>query len=213
MDSQTRKAASYSRVSTLLNQTPEHQLVAIREFAAARNFEIANEFVDHGISGAKERRPALDALLAEAKRGRFKVVIVSAIDRCARNTLHLLRLINELDGYGVAFISLRENIDLSTPMGRATLTILGAIAELERELIRERIRTALAAKKLIAQQRGTGWRSGRPTLVTPDIKSEVLTLRENGLSIRKIHSAINAKISSTSIQNILTEAKNANHAQ
>lgn len=154
-----------------------------------------------GISGAKDRRPALDKLVKDARLGRFKVLIIYSIDRLARDTRHLLNLINELSHYGVSIISLRESIDFSTPMGQATLTILGAVAQLERELIKERIRNALAAKKLAAQQTNSGWRCGRPLIVDQQIANRVLALREKGHSIRGIAKMLN--ISKSSVERVL----------
>lgn len=179
------KAAAYARVSTLLNQDPELQLSHLRIFSDARGLTLAKEFVDQGVSGAKERRPALDAMIHEARLGKFKVILVVGIDRLARDTRHLLNLIAELNHYGVSIISLRENIDFSTPLGQATLTILGAVAQLERELIRERIKNALAAKKLTAERTGSNWRCGRPSL-DKKLLEQVVELRSRGNSIRSI---------------------------
>lgn len=197
--------AAYARVSTLLGQQPDNQLVPIREVARNRSFILVEEYVDQGISGTKERRPGLDKLIKDARIGHFKIVIVSGIDRIARNTRHLLNLIAELESYGVALISLRESLDFTTPMGKATLTILGAIAELERELTRERIRTALAAKKVVAQKTGSGWRCGRPDKVTDELYQKVLDLRAEGLSIRGIERELKGAIAKSSIARILKD--------
>ncbi len=180
------RAAIYSRVSTLLGQDPENQLVHCRQLAQTRGFEVVQEFVDKGISGSKDRRPALDEMVKDARAGKYKILIISSIDRLARDTRHLLNLINELSHYGVSLISLREAIDFSTPMGQATLTIFGAVATLERELIRERIRNALAAKKIMAAQNKTDWRCGRPVVVTKPMELRIKELREKGHSLRAI---------------------------
>jgi DNA invertase Pin-like site-specific DNA recombinase len=180
------KAASYVRVSTLLGQDPTNQTTPITEFAEGRGFEIVNEYADIGISGAKERRPGLDQMVKDARMGKFKVIIVIGIDRIARDVRHLLNLIEELNHYGVSLISLRENMDFTTPMGRAALAILGTVAGLERELIRERIKTALAAKKLLAERTGSGWRCGRPSAMTPEIEKQIMRLHEAGGSVRSI---------------------------
>lgn len=197
------RAAAYARVSTLLGQDPENQLVGIRQFAEARGFQLEQEYIDKGVSGAKESRPALDALIRDARMGKFKVLVVAGIDRIGRNTRHLLNLIHELNGYGVALVSLRESIDFGSPMGQATLTILGAIAQLERELIRERIRSALAAKKAAAAKSGKAWRCGRPEAATPDLIEQVQALRDKGLSIRAIEKHLEGRISRTTIQRVL----------
>ncbi|HXH75376.1 MAG TPA: recombinase family protein [Bacteriovoracaceae bacterium] len=197
------KAVAYARVSTLLGQDPENQLVRIREFSASRGFDLISEYVDKGISGSTEKRPSLDQLILDARMGKFKVLVVSGIDRIGRNTRHLLNLIHELSGYGVSLISLRESLDFTTPMGQAALTILGAMAQLEKELIRERIRTALAVKKLSAQQLGRDWRCGRPEAATETLKAQIISLSNLGLSIRAIERKLEGKISRTTIQRVL----------
>lgn len=203
MDLNVSSAVAYSRVSTLLGQDPENQLVHLRQFAVARGFELVGEYVDKGVSGSREKRPALDQLVRDARMGKFKILIVAGIDRLARNTRHLLNLLHELNQYGVAVISLRESIDFSTAVGQATLTILGAISALELELTRERIKSALKAKKIRAEQTGNGWKCGRPQVVTPEIEKHVLTLRKQGLSLRAIERRLNKAVSRTSIVRIL----------
>ncbi len=199
------KAIAYARVSTLLGQNPEHQLVPIRSFADTRGFQLINEYVDKGISGVKDRRPALDQILVGAKRGEFKVIIIAAIDRLARNVRHLINLIHELDGYGVTVVSLRENLDFNSPLGQALLVITGVLSQLEREIIRERIKTALAAKKKLAQDCGSDWRCGRPNIVTPERIEQILTLRGEGKSIRKIERSMNGAIGRSSIGKIIKD--------
>ncbi len=197
------RAAAYARVSTLLGQDPSNQLTGIKQFMSGRGLVLALEYIDLGISGAKERRPALDQMVKDARMGKFKFIVVSGIDRLARDTRHLLNLINELNHYGVAIISLRENIDFSTPVGQATLTILGAVAQLERSLISERIRTALAAKKLAAEKTGSGWRCGRRPVLTESLKNEIWHLRHQGVSVRKIAKQIG--IAKSSVQRVLKD--------
>ena len=197
------KAVAYARVSTLMDQNPELQMISIRQFAEARRFQLVDQYVDKGISGAKER-PALDALINDARRGKFKILIVTGIDRIGRNTRHLLNLIHELSGYGVGLISIRENLDFTTAVGQATLTILGAVSQLERELTKERIRTSLAAKKLADQQTGSGWRCGRPNLIDDNVIGRVRTLRAEGKSIRGIELALNKAVSKTTVARILS---------
>ncbi|MBY0515370.1 MAG: recombinase family protein [Bacteriovoracaceae bacterium] len=195
------KAVAYARVSTLLNQDPENQLVSIRQLGQARGYDLIEEYVDRGVSGSKDRRAALDEMVKAARAGKFKILIIYSIDRLARDTRHLLNLINDLSHFGVSLISLREALDFSTPLGQATLTILGAVAQLEKELIRERIRTALAAKKIIAQQNKTNWRCGRPTVVTDQIEKRVHELRAKGHSIRAIARIL--QISKSSVERAL----------
>jgi DNA invertase Pin-like site-specific DNA recombinase len=189
--------------STLLNQDPQNQLEHIRKFSSARGFDLITEYVDLGISGAKEKREGLDQLVKDARKGLFKIIIISGIDRLARDTRHLLNLINELNHYGVSIISLRENIDFSTPMGQATLTIIGAVSQLERELIRERIRNALAAKKLVAERLGTNWRCGRKPKVNPSLEKRIYDLREVGTSVREIAKLVG--ISKSTVQRVISE--------
>lgn len=203
MNSQKQTSVGYVRVSRLLGQHPQNQITAIEQFAAARGFEIGKVYVDEGVSGAKDRRPALDELIADARRGKFKILIVTGIDRLARDTRHLLNMLNELRHYGVALVSLRENMDFTTPMGQAALTMLGAVATLERELIRERIRMALAARKALAEKTGNGWRCGRRPVITDQVINQVWTLRNEGVSIRQIAKRVG--IAKSSVQRILAE--------
>ncbi|NJM09953.1 MAG: recombinase family protein [Bdellovibrionaceae bacterium] len=194
---QIPKAVAYARVSTLLKQDPEHQLVPIRGVVANRGFQLADEYVDR-ISGSAEKRKELDRLIRDARMGKFKVVVIYALDRLARDTRFLLNLLHELDGYGVTIISLRESIDLGSPVGKAVLQILGSMAELERNLISERIKTALAVKKLTATE--TGWRCGRKPL-SKEIVEQVKVLRSRGQSIRAI--ARQLGIGKTTVERVL----------
>jgi putative DNA-invertase from lambdoid prophage Rac len=148
------KAAIYARVSTF-DQEPENQLAEVRRYVQARGWK-AVEYVDRGVSGAKDRRPALDALLADAKRRQFDVLVCWRLDRLGRNLRHLVTLLDELQCVGVAFVSLGEGIDCTTPAGKLQLHILAALAEFERERIRERVRAGLA------RVRANGQRLGRP---------------------------------------------------
>src|SRR5207249_10873995 len=139
-----KRAALYMRVSTKGHgQTTETQAVALREYAAHRGFEIIEEYPDTGISGSKDSRPALDKLMKDAKARHFDVVIVARFDRFARSVSHLLRALEEFGHLGLAFISVSEAIDTSTPMGKMIFTVLGAVAELERNLIRERVQMGI----------------------------------------------------------------------
>ena len=124
------RAAIYARVSTF-DQEPENQLTEIRRYVTARGWTSA-EYVDRGVSGAKDRRPALDELLKDARRRRFDVVVVWRLDRLGRNLRHLIVLLEELQALGIAFVSLNEGIDATTPAGKLQMHILGAIAEFER---------------------------------------------------------------------------------
>ena len=138
------RAALYARVSTSNNgQDPEVQLRELREYVKRRGWEIASEYVDVGISGSKEKRPQLDRLLADAHRRRFDAVVVWKFDRFARSVSHLLRALETFQSLGIEFVSLTEGVDTSTPMGKMVFTVLGAVAELERSLIVERVKAGL----------------------------------------------------------------------
>jgi DNA invertase Pin-like site-specific DNA recombinase len=148
------RAAIYARVSSF-DQEPENQLQELRRYAEARAWN-ALEFVDRGVSGAKDRRPALDALLKDAKRRKFDVLVCWRLDRLGRNLKHLITLLDELQAIGVSFVSLAEGIDATTPAGKLQMHILGAIAEFERARIQERVRAGLA------RARAQGVTLGRP---------------------------------------------------
>jgi DNA invertase Pin-like site-specific DNA recombinase len=149
-----KRAAIYARVSTT-DQNCENQLEELRRYVTARGWT-AGEYMDQGISGAKERRPALDRLLADTKRRRVDVVVCWRLDRLGRNLKHLITLLEELQALGVDFVSLAEGIDATTPAGKLQMHILGAIAEFERARIAERVRAGLERAKR------SGTRLGRP---------------------------------------------------
>jgi DNA invertase Pin-like site-specific DNA recombinase len=154
------RAAIYARVSTA-DQTCENQLIELRRYCEARGWT-AGEYVDRGVSGAKDRRPALDRLVADAKRRRFDALVCWRLDRLGRNLRHLILLIDELQALGIAFVSLAEGIDATTPAGRLQLHVLGAIAEFERARIAERVRAGLA------RARRQGKHLGRPEVQVPE---------------------------------------------
>ena len=142
-----KKAAIYVRVSTA-EQHVESQLYDLRELAVQRGLEVVQEYQDWGVSGRRARRPGLDALMADARRKNFSVVLVAAFDRVARSVKHFLQVMDEFDSLDVVFVSRRENIDTSGPMGRLFLTLIGSIAELESDLIRERVLAGMRRAKL-----------------------------------------------------------------
>jgi DNA invertase Pin-like site-specific DNA recombinase len=141
-----QRAALYMRVSTV-DQHPETQLLDLRQMAAQRGFEIIEQYTDR-TSGAKARRPGLDQTMKDARRGHFDVVLVWAFDRIARSTLHFPEVLDELNRLQIEFVSFRENIDTGGPLGRAVVVIIGAIAELERSLIVERVRSGMRRARL-----------------------------------------------------------------
>jgi DNA invertase Pin-like site-specific DNA recombinase len=170
------KVAIYTRVSTA-DQNADLQQTELNEYAAFRKWHIAGVYSDV-ISGSKDKRPALDRLMADARRGKFDVVAVWRFDRFARSTRFLLESLELFNGLGIDFVSLRESIDTSTATGKLVFTILGAVAELERSNIRERV----VAGQKAAKRRGV--RFGRPQ-VQVDIR-EIETLRKQGQTWREI---------------------------
>jgi putative DNA-invertase from lambdoid prophage Rac len=151
-DKRPVRAAIYARVSTA-DQTCENQLLELRRYCAARGWE-ATEYVDTGISGAKERRPALDRLMTDAGQRRIDAIVVWRLDRFGRNLRHLVTTIEELAAAGVAFVSMGESIDTASPTGRLMLGILGSFAQFERERIRERIQAGLQRARRQGQHLG-----------------------------------------------------------
>jgi DNA invertase Pin-like site-specific DNA recombinase len=177
-DSKMPRAAVYARVSTTNNgQSPEMQLRELSEYCCRRGWSVA-EYVDIGISGAKEKRPELDRLMSDANRRRFDAVVVWKFDRFARSVSHLLRALETFQALGIEFVSLSEQLDTSTPTGKMVFTVLGAVAELERSLIVERVRAGLR------NARAKGKRLGRPRK-SVDVE-EIARLRSQGLSWRAI---------------------------
>lgn len=148
-----KRAVLYARVSTP-DQHLETQLYDLRKLAAQRGFEVVREYTDRGISGSKAKRPGLDAMMADARRGEFSVVLVAAFDRIARSTKNFLEVVDELHELGIEFVSARESIDTSGPMGRMFITMVGSIAELERSLIVERIKAGMRRARLEGQRLG-----------------------------------------------------------
>jgi DNA invertase Pin-like site-specific DNA recombinase len=146
----SKRAVIYTRVSTI-DQHPETQLYDLREMAKQRGYDVVGEYSDK-ISGAKQKRPGLDQLLGDARRHKF--VLVWAFDRMARSVRHFLEILDELNHLGIEFISFRENIDTGGPLGRAMIVIVGAIAELEKNLIVERVRAGMRRARLEGQQIG-----------------------------------------------------------
>jgi DNA invertase Pin-like site-specific DNA recombinase len=178
-----QRVAIYARVSTK-DQDPEVQLRELRGYAERRGDTVVEEYVDHGVSGAKDRRPALDRLMADARRRRFDAVVVWRFDRFARSVKHLVLALDEFQTIEVAFVSLREALDFGTPMGRAMFAVIGAMAELEREVIRERVRAG------IAKARAAGKCFGRPRRWTNAQVESAARLRAEGASWRTIAQSV-----------------------
>lgn len=176
--------ALYARVSTD-EQKPDLQLLELRRFAEARKFMIVQEFVDVGHSGAKASRPQLDALMDGARKRRFDGVLVWKFDRLARSVDHLRRTLLEFRKLGIEFLSYTENLDTSTPMGEAMFSIMGAMAQLERDLIRERTVAGLRAAKARGVRLG-----GKPL----GLEAQVLRLRNEGRTFREIATTLGVSI-------------------
>jgi DNA invertase Pin-like site-specific DNA recombinase len=172
------RVALYARVSTHNGQDPEMQLRELREYVGRRGWTISGEYVDEGISGSMESRPQLNRLMADAHRRNFDAVLVWKIDRFGRSLKHLVNAMADLSAYGVSFVSLRDNLDLSTPSGRLMFQIIGAMAEFERSLIQERVRAGLR------NARAKGTRLGRPPVSVS--LSEIDRLRASGLGWRSV---------------------------
>jgi len=188
-----KRAVLYMRVSTL-DQHPETQLYDLRQMAQQRGYQIVEEYTDT-ISGARARRPGLDALLRDARRNRFDVVLVWASDRIARSVRHFLDVLDELNRLNIEFISFREQIDTGGPLGRAVVVIIGAIAELERNLIIERVRAGMRRARL------EGRHIGRPSLELDP--AAILRDRERSQSLGEL--ARSYRVSRTTIHRLLRE--------
>jgi len=176
---QSPKAAIYARVSTQNHgQDPHLQVSEIREHCARRGWQIIGEYVDEGVSGAKDSRPELNRLLADARRRRFDVLAVYRYDRFARSLRQLVNALEEFRSLGIEFVSLHEGVDTSTPNGRLIFGIFASIAEFERELIRDRVRSGLR------NARAKGKTLGRPRAHVDPLR--IQALRSQGLSWRAV---------------------------
>lgn len=180
-----RRAALYARVSTS-EQEPENQLVVVRGFATARGWEIT-EFVDRGVSGARERRPALDALLQAVRRRKVDVVVCTKLDRLARSVRHLVALGEEFRALGVELVVLDQAVDTTTSGGRALFGMLAVFAEFERDLIRERVVAG------VRRARALGKHLGRPRIHHVDV-ARALALRAEGHSWRATARALGVHV-------------------
>ncbi len=170
----TVKAAIYARVSTSNGQDPTLQTRELREYVERRGWTLAGEYVDVGVSGSKDSRPELNRLMVDAHHRRLDVIVVWKFDRFARSVSHLLRALETFKALGIEFVSLSEQLDTSTPMGKMVFTVLGAVAELERSLIAERVRAGLR------NARAKGKKLGRPRKAVD--RPRIATLRRSGAS-------------------------------
>jgi DNA invertase Pin-like site-specific DNA recombinase len=173
-----KRAAVYARVSTLAGQSPQMQLDVLREYANRRELTIIAEYVDHGVSGARDHRPELDRLMSGARQRTFDTILVYRFDRFARGVRHLVTALDEFQALGIEFMSYSESLDTSTPMGRAMFSIVAALGELERNIIVER---SVEGQR---RARARGIHIGRPRRhVDP---AHIMRLRAEGRSLRAI---------------------------
>ena len=190
-----KRCALYLRVSTV-DQHPETQVHDLRQLAQQRGYEIVREYNDR-ITGTKAKRPGLDELLRDARRGQFDVLLVWASDRLARSVRHFLEVLDELNHLGIEFVSFREQLDTGGPLGRAVIVIIGAVAELERNLIVERVRAGMRRARL------EGRHIGRRPLVVD--REALLQERAHGRSLTQI--AHMFRVSRASVSRLLKQAK------
>lgn len=189
------KIAIYARISTI-EQDVGMQLLALREYCQARKLNIYKEFIDAGFSGSNDSRPSLNELMSEARKKKFNTIIVYRFDRFARSSRHLITALEEFKNLGIEFISYSENIDTSSPLGKAIFVIVGAMAELERNIIVERVKSGLKAAK------NRGKTLGRPKSIF-DL-NRLLKLKQEGNSIRTIANILG--VSKTTIGKYLSPA-------
>jgi len=178
------KVAIYTRVSTN-DQSVEMQTSDLKRYCDQRGFELYKHYSDQGISGTKDKRPALDELMNDAKKRKFDVVLVWRFDRFARSTKHLITALEEFRHLNIDFISYQENMDTSSPLGKAIFTIVSAIAELERNILLERVRAGLR------RARENGVILGRPKKLNLNVE-ELRKMRDQGLSFKKIGDKVKA---------------------
>jgi DNA invertase Pin-like site-specific DNA recombinase len=190
------KVALYLRVSTA-DQKPDLQFDSLRAYAGRAGLEIVNEYLDVAISGRKQSRPQLDALLQAARCHEFDCVLVWKFDRFARSTKHLLTALEEFNYLNIRFVSIQDQIDTTSPMGKAMFTLIAAMAELESSLISERVTAGMLAAK------SRGKHLGRPATPTYQRKQIETLASTTDLSIRKIHAEIEGKVSRTVIGEIV----------
>ncbi|MCP4933641.1 MAG: recombinase family protein [bacterium] len=199
------RTALYMRISTP-DQKPDLQIDNLREYSRRADLKIVHEYLDIAVSGRKQGRPRLNALMKAARAHEFDRVLVWKFDRFARSTKHLLSALDEFNYLGICFISVQDQIDTSSPMGKAMFTIIGAMAELESSLISERVTAGMKAAK------ARGRRLGRPPISTL-LRGEAESLAAStDLSIRKIHAEMGGKVSRTVIGDIVKQVRSGRTA-
>ena len=186
------KVALYARVSTS-DQNPQVQLQQLKEYAQCQGWDVVQDYVDQGISGAKARRPGLDELMADARHRKFQAVLVQRFDRFGRSLKHLIQSLEEFRARKISFVSITEGFDTTTPTGELLFHVAGAFAQFERNLIQERVKAGLAHAK------AKGARLGRPRI--PMNSQEITALRQQGLSLHQI--AEKARCSRSTVWRVL----------
>ena len=189
----TKRVAIYARVSTT-EQSTGSQLLDLRRYVSERQLHLYQEYCDNGISGTKDSRPALDELMDAARKRKFDVVLVWRFDRFARSTKHLILALEEFRNLGIDFVSYQENIDTSSPLGSAIFTIISAVAQLERDIIAERVKAGLRRAK------ENGKKLGRPKGTALDVE-KIRGLRSEGRSLQQIATELNT--SKTTVSRLL----------
>ena len=185
MNEHIKRVAIYGRVSTE-SQSTDLQLSELNEYIVRRGWKLVGEYVDHGVSGSQESRPALNRLMNDAKQRRYDVVAVWRLDRFARSVKHVVVALSEFEALGITFVSLKDNLDLTTPSGRFMFQIIAAFGELERAIIAERVRAGLQN----AKRRGK--RLGRPQVAVDP--AHIGSLRSSGASWRQISSRLGVSV-------------------
>jgi DNA invertase Pin-like site-specific DNA recombinase len=175
----TTKVALYCRVSTT-DQYPENQVRVLTDLAEKNGAEIVATFIDKGISGVKRDRDALNQMLSAARSRKFNTLYVLSIDRLSRSVKHLIETVETLNELGITIVFQRENIDTKSAMGNFFLTVLGSLAQFEREIMRERINAGIARAK------SQGKKMGRPSKLNDGLRNAVTMLYQKGVSIRDI---------------------------
>ena len=190
-----KRAAIYARVSTP-DQHVETQLYDLRKLAAQRGFEVVREYCDRGISGSKTKRPGLDSMMADARRGEFACLLVAAFDRVARSTKDFLQIVDELNDLSVEFVSARESVDSSTAQGKMFITMISGFAELEKSLIVERIKAGMRRARM------EGQRLGRAPLDVD--RAAIVRDRRSGMSLTQV--AKRHRVSRATVVRLVREA-------
>jgi len=180
---QKTRAAIYCRVSTVdKGQNPDLQLSPLKDYCTARKWDIAGEYIDIGVSGAKDKRPELDRLMNDARKRKIDCILVWKLDRWGRSLKNLINSLSELQSLGISFISYSENIDLSTPAGQMMFHVIGAMAQYERSLIQERVKAGIAN---VRRKNNGQW--GKKPLCSLDKRKVIEAyLDDPSLSVRKI---------------------------